>query len=227
MLFIVLLRWWNRWIHDHHIPKIYISHTVCSNIRFEVLTSENITYLLTYSMKQSSSWDANQFSASQEMPRILLNPKVHYHIHKCLPPVPILSQLDPVHTPTSYILKIHFNIILPPTPGSPKWSLSLKFPHQNHVYDSPLPHMCYMPISYFSILSPKQYWVRSRDHSALHYVVSSTPITSPLLGSNILLSTLFSNTLSLRSSLNVSDHVSHPHKTTGRIIVLYSSEHYN
>jgi hypothetical protein len=33
------------------------------------------------------------------------------------------------------------------------------------------------------------------------------------LGPNILLITLFSNTLSLRSSLNVSDQVSHPYKT--------------
>ena len=37
-----------------------------------------------------------------------------------------------------------------------------------------------------------------------------------------LLSHLFSNTLSLRSSLNVSDKVSHPYKTTGKIIVLYA-----
>jgi len=58
-----------------------------------------ITYLLTYSMQQSPSWEANRFSASQEIPRILWNPKVHYRIHKCPPPVPILSQLDPVHTP--------------------------------------------------------------------------------------------------------------------------------
>jgi hypothetical protein len=34
----------------------------------------------------------------------------------------------------------------------------------------------------------------------------------PLLGPNVLLSTLFSKTLSIRSSLNVSDQVSHPCK---------------
>src|SRR5215471_11719936 len=48
-----------------------------------------------------------------------------------------------------------------------------------------------------------------------------SPVTSSLLGPNTLLNTLFSNTLSLCSSLNVSDQVSHPYKTTGRIIVLY------
>ena len=30
-------------------------------------------------------------------------------------------------------------------PGSPKWPLSLRFPHQNPVYTSPLPHTRYMP----------------------------------------------------------------------------------
>ena len=46
-------------------------------------------------------------------------------------------------------------------------------------------------------------------------------VTSSLLNPNILLSTLFSNTLSLRSSLNMSDQSSHPYKTAGEIIVLY------
>jgi hypothetical protein len=64
-------------------------------------------------MQQSPSWEANWFAASQEIPRILWIPKVHYHIHKYLPPVSILSQPNPVHTPTSHFLKIHLNIILP------------------------------------------------------------------------------------------------------------------
>ena len=96
-------------------------------------------------MEQSPSWEANRFSASQGIPRVLWNPKIHYRIHKCPPPVPILSQLDSVHNPASYFMKIHLNIILPTTPGSPKWSLSFRFHHQNPVYASPLSHTRNMP----------------------------------------------------------------------------------
>jgi hypothetical protein len=49
----------------------------------------------------------------------------------------VMNQLDPVHTPTSQFLNIHCNIILPSMPESPKWSLFLRFPHQNPVYFSP------------------------------------------------------------------------------------------
>ena len=56
----------------------------------------------------------------------------------------------------------------------------------------------------------------SSIHSFLHSLV-----TSSLLGPNIFLSTLFSNTLSPRSSLNVNNKVSHPYETRGKVRVLY------
>jgi hypothetical protein len=116
--------------------------------------------LLTHSMEQSRSWEANRFSTTQDIPHILWNPKVHYHIHKCPPPVPILSQLDPFHTPTSHFFKIHLTIFLPSKPGSSKWSLSLRFPHQNPVYTAPFPYTCYMPRSSHSsrFYHPNNIW---------------------------------------------------------------------
>jgi len=69
--------------------------------------------LTTNSMEQSLSWEANSFSASQEIPHILWNPKVYYHNHKRLPTVPVPHQINPVCACPSHVLKIHFIIILP------------------------------------------------------------------------------------------------------------------
>ena len=63
-----------------------------------------LTYLLIHSTVQSPSWEANRFTASQEIPRISRNPKVHYRTHKRPPPVSILGQPNPVHIPTTTLV---------------------------------------------------------------------------------------------------------------------------
>jgi len=159
--------------------------------------------LLTYSMQHSPSWVANRFSISQEITHILLNPKVHYLIHKCPPPVHILSQLDQIHTqhPTSWrsililFLQLH------------QWPLTLKFPYQNPVYASPLPkhatctaHLILLDFITRTILGEQYRSLSSSLCSFLH-----SPVTSSILDQ--IFSTPFSNTLSLRSTLKVSDQV--------------------
>jgi hypothetical protein len=61
-----------------------------------------------------------------------------------------------------------------------------------------------------------------RSLSSSLYSFLHSLVTSSFLGPNNLLSALFSNTLSLDSSLKVSDQVSHTYKTTSKIIVIFT-----
>ena len=176
-------------------------------------------------MERSSSWEANRFSASQEIPCTLWNPKVHYRIHKCQPRALSWAtsiQCTPPH-PTSrrpiLILSSHL------CPGFSSGLFPSGLPYQNPVHASPLPspiratcpaHLILLNFITWTILGEED---RSLSSSLCNFLHS--PVTPSLLGPNILLNTLFSNSLSLCSSLSVSDQVSHPSKTTGKVIVPY------
>ena len=158
-------------------------------------------------MEHSPSWKANQFATIQQIPQILWNLKAHYRIHKCPPPVPILSQLDPVHTPrpTSWrsilILSSHLRL------GLPSGLLSSGF-HTKTLYTplpSPIvPHA--LPIPFFFILSLAQYWVGRTDHLVTLDVISST---------HILLSRLTPYAEKILGIISVD------FDTTGQLLILY------
>ena len=137
-------------------------------------------------IQQNNSWEASSSSTSQQIQRILCNPKFHIHFHNSQPLVPIMSQFNPLHILSTGVLRS--TLVLSPhlRRGLPNKlfpsSFSIKTLHEPPA--SP-------QVSHATTISPC---------SHLHF-----PVTSSLSGPNILLSTLFSKTLSLCSFLNVTN----------------------
>jgi hypothetical protein len=103
--------------------------------------------------------------------------------------------------PPSHPLNMKFNIILLTTPWFSK-SHSLRFPHQNPVSPllCPIRATCAARLTVLDLITRMIFGEEYRAWGSLLSILLNSLVTSSLLGPNILLSTLFSKTLSLLHS---------------------------
>ena len=132
--------------------------------------------------------------------------------HLCISWAKLIQSMLPHTTSRKSILILYFHLrlCLPSSSSPPKPCV--------HHSPYPIRATCsaYVILFYLVTRIIFGYLVRSKQHKPPSCIVFFHHLfTSSLLGLNILLSTLFSDNLSLRRSFNVSDQVSHPYKTTG------------
>jgi hypothetical protein len=173
-------------------------------------------------MEQSPSWEAKNFWATQEISSILWNRNFHYRIYKCPLPVLVLSQIKPIydsHTTSLrsiLILSSHLRLGFPSSlfaSGYP--AKTLYIPFLSSICVTWAAHLILLDLI-TRIISGEEY--RSLSSSLCSFLYSL--VTSTLLGPNIFLSTLFSNTLSLRSPRNMSGTCVYTRGSSGRSMKL-------
>ena len=151
-------------------------------------------------MVQSPYWEANWFAASQEIPRISRNPKVHYRTHKRPLPVSILGQPNPVYIPISHLLESHPNsthlrLGLPSDLFPSGFPIkTLHTPLSSSIRATCPAHHILLDFITRTILGEEYKSFSSSLCTLLH-----SPVTSSLLGSNILLNTIFFDVTKLTS----------------------------
>jgi len=167
------------------------------NIIFPVLSnSMNTALLQTLTVTQL----VKKFSF------LLWNPQVHYRIHNTPPLVPVLSQMSPFNIFTPFFPKIHSNIILLFTPSSFEWFLSFSLSNQNNVFLIPtMRATCLTNHILVYFISMVKLLIMQSSPACQHFLLLRQ---GPLL----------KNTFTSFSPLSVKDQVSHPYKTTGKIM---------
>jgi hypothetical protein len=158
-------------------------------------------------------------AATQEFLDIFWNLICLYRVQKSPPLVPILSQIIAVHTTSSYLCNIHFNIILPPKSRSSSFYVSFWFPTKIlyaffvffFIRTTCPVHLILLNLIILIILREEyKLW------SSLLWSFLQPPFTSSLFGP-IISSAPCSQTPCLPSSLNVRVQVSHPYRTTTKL----------
>jgi hypothetical protein len=172
---------------------------------------DTVYFVVTNSMEHSPSLEAYSLLVGPKIVRLLSKPKVQYSVHWTL------SWVSRVQSTLSHSnsFEIHFNIISPSMFWSPKWSLPFRFSDSNSVY---ICHVTMHPTSSTNLILHlityhNNTWQRVQIMKLLNIEFCQYPVSS-LLGTNILLSTMFSNTVILCPSLRLRDQVSHPCKAT-------------
>ena len=150
-------------------------------------------------MEHSQSWEANTSSASQETP--CTSSPHSQQPFTCPCPEPDKSSpcfSHPTSRRSTLILSSYLRLALPSGRVlSPELYMHLSFPH-----------VCYMfcHLSYLDLITRILFGVECRAYSSFLCCLLHSSVTSSLIGQHFL-NTLFSQTLSLRSSLNVRDQV--------------------
>jgi len=163
-------------------------------------------------MLHSPSWQDNQFSDSPEIPHNLWNLQVNYCVtsarHVSLSWASSIQSIPPHPTSWRFILILYSHLFL----GLPSGLFPSGFPTKTLCTRLPSTicatcpaHLKLLNLITQTILDEQYRSLSSSLCTFLHF-----PVTLSLLGPNILFSTLFSNILVLRSSLNMSDQVSPP-----------------